>query len=437
MAWYPLYRVPEAPLTARFLTFHTLASLWEAASEAAAQHARQLDEAAQAAAAAGADAAELAADGAAAATTSATDAANEVAPAAPEEGSCEDSEGSEGEEGVSPRRAAPAPGASRGGLPLRPSYKSMLEAGLPPAAAEAPAGEPQVQTATPTAVCSFPGSPTCSDAGTRTTLGGSRPQSLDGASQGRSRLVAGSCAGSLAPPSSSGAGSERCACSCSEGSASAAPSATPTASEAGDCGEALPVPVAGLAWYATGRDENWTETLVAYQLPAGALPGAGEMGDGCCARVGSCSGAAGSAALALCRACRPLPAAAHCACIAPSSHNALWTPTLSTRAGLCPAPGTLVAGGARVVGCWRGVAVLARPHPVSKGGPLGWEIQQEEMAACAERLATGGGLLALRPRAGAPRGAWHRLAGLSAAQLGVACPDYEFFASRMQRYFGY
>lgn len=27
VAWYPLYRVPEAPLTARFLTFHTLASL--------------------------------------------------------------------------------------------------------------------------------------------------------------------------------------------------------------------------------------------------------------------------------------------------------------------------------------------------------------------------------------------------------------------------
>jgi hypothetical protein len=30
------------------------------------------------------------------------------------------------------------------------------------------------------------------------------------------------------------------------------------------------VPVAGLVWYATGRDENWVETLVAAQLPEGA-----------------------------------------------------------------------------------------------------------------------------------------------------------------------
>lgn len=25
MAWYPVYRIPDAPLTARFLTFHSLA----------------------------------------------------------------------------------------------------------------------------------------------------------------------------------------------------------------------------------------------------------------------------------------------------------------------------------------------------------------------------------------------------------------------------
>jgi hypothetical protein len=30
VAWYPLYRIPEAPLTARFLTFHSIAPLWEA-----------------------------------------------------------------------------------------------------------------------------------------------------------------------------------------------------------------------------------------------------------------------------------------------------------------------------------------------------------------------------------------------------------------------
>ena len=48
VAWYPLYRIPDAPLTARFLTFHSLAPLWEAATAAK----REVKEAAEAAAAA-------------------------------------------------------------------------------------------------------------------------------------------------------------------------------------------------------------------------------------------------------------------------------------------------------------------------------------------------------------------------------------------------
>jgi len=36
VAWYPLYRIPEAPLTARFLTFHSIAPLWEAAMQSIA-----------------------------------------------------------------------------------------------------------------------------------------------------------------------------------------------------------------------------------------------------------------------------------------------------------------------------------------------------------------------------------------------------------------
>ena len=36
VAWYPLYRIPEAPLTARFLTFHSMAPLWEAAMQSIA-----------------------------------------------------------------------------------------------------------------------------------------------------------------------------------------------------------------------------------------------------------------------------------------------------------------------------------------------------------------------------------------------------------------
>ena len=36
VAWYPLYRIPEAPLTARFLTFHSIAPLWEAGMQSIA-----------------------------------------------------------------------------------------------------------------------------------------------------------------------------------------------------------------------------------------------------------------------------------------------------------------------------------------------------------------------------------------------------------------
>ncbi len=100
----------------------------------------------------------------------------------------------------------------------------------------------------------------------------------------------------------------------------------------------------------------------------------------------------------------------------------------------------------RLLGSWRGVAVLERPYPVAKGGPLGWEIQQEEMAQCAERLASGAGLVALRPRlpgtagssggdaAGGASVEWEPHGQLSAASLGVSCPDYEFFAARSAQF---
>ncbi|KAL4448173.1 hypothetical protein ABPG75_005392 [Micractinium tetrahymenae] len=378
VAWYPLYCVPEAPLSARFLTFHTLASLWEAASEAAAK-CRQRQEAALAAAAAEAQRQWLQA----AARHAAAEAAARDGEAHAAAGATTPRSAAGGSPGLQASPGGASPGRA---LPSRPSYKSMLEAGLP--ASDQPAMPVTVTyTATPTAVCSFPGSPTCSDAGTRTTLdtGSSRAHSVDGSGgagggpasvPGRSRLALSSGAESLPPASSVGGGSSSghpTSLSASEVS-SAPPS--PPASVAGDAAEPLPVPVAGLAWYATGRDENWTETLVAAQLPP----------------------------------------------------------------GVSPAPSAALAGGARLLGSWRGVAVLARPYPVAKGGPLGWEIQQEEMAQCAERLAAGAGLVALRPRApraGAAGGAsveWERHGRLPPAALGVACPDYEFFAARAARY---
>lgn len=247
MAWYPLYCVPEAPLTARFLTFHTLASLWEGATKAEKQRDHQQQQQQQQA-----DlmvAAANAADG-----------------------------GSERQHEAAPlNEALTSPAAAGTMVPAmqqaaRPSYKSMLAAGLPQPQAHHP-------TATPTAVCSFPGSPTFSDAGARaSTLGGdstsSRPHSVDGAasSLGRSRLACSS------GPSSSAAGSapsESLPASAAPSVAATSAAPSPAVSEAGDgaAAEPLALPVAGLAWYATGRDENWTETLVAAQLPAGVAAG--------------------------------------------------------------------------------------------------------------------------------------------------------------------
>lgn len=268
VAWYPLYCVPEAPLTARFLTFHTLASLWEAAKEASAK-CRQQQEAAMAAVAAEAQRQWLQA------------AARAAAAAADGQGEAHAVAGA-----TTPRSTArplPVMHASPGGaspstaLPARPSYKSMLAAGLP-ASEQPPTRVTVTYTATPTAVCSFPGSPTCSDAGTRTTLdtGSSRAHSVDGgggssaSAPPRSRLALTSSAGTALPTSSVGGDSSTSGHPASL-SASAASSAQPSppASVVGDGAEPVAVPVAGLAWYAAGRDENWTETLVAAQLPPG------------------------------------------------------------------------------------------------------------------------------------------------------------------------
>jgi hypothetical protein len=71
---------------------------------------------------------------------------------------------------------------------------------------------------------------------------------------------------------------------------------------------------------------------------------------------------------------------------------------------------------------------------------MGWEIQQDEMAQCAERLANGIGLVALRPRppppgaSSAASASWDRVSRLPASELGICCPDFEFFSSRRERY---
>ena len=83
---------------------------------------------------------------------------------------------------------------------------------------------------------------------------------------------------------------------------------------------------------------------------------------------------------------------------------------------------------------WRGLAVIAKPYPVSRGGQLGWEIQQEEMAACARVLSSGAGLMVLQPAAGGQQQGQQQQqpSGQRPGRL-VSCPDYDFFISRSFR----
>lgn len=297
VAWYPLYRIPEAPLTARFLTFHSLAPLWEAATEEERmlQNNQQQGAAAEAA-------------------------------------------------------AAGAPPSGNGAA----SYKLMLAGGGANGGAEAgstgmigamharrlSSGHP----ATPTGVTSYPGSPLASDVTrTGTTSAASWTHS------GRSQSV-------VSAPATA---SDTASVTASFGSS--APH-SPTGSEAGDKrpatlggppsedrdratflgpGSVVEVPAVGLCWHtvavsSNGRSsgDNWTETLVAVDLPA-------QMGA---------------------RGLR--------------KGDALPGPT-----------------NARVAGVWPGTAVIRKDYPLAKGGPLSWEIQMEELEEGAKRLALSLGLV--------------------------------------------
>lgn len=204
MAWYPLYRIPEAPLDARFLTYHSVALLWEMVREAQG--------------------------------------AVEVPPPA-----LQHIGAGHGTGAAMPASPGAAAASCGGCVQLSPfaAARHMAAAATPPAAGS---------ISTPTGVCSFPGSPTCSDAATRTTNGSAPPPSGSGASHPRSD------AGSV-PSAGSGCGSM---------------SGSPAGSELGDavaeslrC-QPIRVPVVGLQWYTMPRSvENWTDTLVAAHLPEG------------------------------------------------------------------------------------------------------------------------------------------------------------------------
>jgi Protein of unknown function (DUF789) len=333
VAWYPLYRIPDAPLTARFLTFHSMAPLWEAATAAT----RELKETAAAAAAA-------------------------------------------------------VGGASAA------SYKLMLKAG---GGGETPTG----------LMNAYPGSPFASE-GTHSG-GGSGPNSTSATatthdpSRSRSHSVAsgsdpafGSDAASLNrsfgslthSPATSDAGDDLLR---SGGGCALLPGGS-SSSIGGDVGRragggggssggtsvgqtisTLSCPAVGLCWHTAGSaaGENWTDTLVAVDVPEDSYGRGLRLGDS-------------------------LPGSAN----------------------------------ASVAGVWPRTAVIRKDYPLAKGGPLSWEIQLEELEEGARRLALRQGLVKIQ-KSGNGGNSNNDAVGVTASveeeeEAESCCPDYDFFSSR-------
>lgn len=382
IAWYPLYRIPDAPLTARFLTFHSFAPLWEA-SVAAASAVECLHE-------------------------------QSKAPSA---------------------RFVPLSAAQPPCLPATAgavSYKMMLvKSGTEGSNASSTTGGSKGKgggngcggTVTPRGVASFnPGSPFASDlceqrgrglysnngSSTNGTSGSapvaslpsSRSQSLISMEQGASMdsTISGGSSRSSFPPSPAGSEAGDATAHSSATGTAVPPAVEPsevtyhhcmsTSTENPVDEEAvgnkkvlqlmaeeridtlskrevdrrhqtvlplppLIVPVVGLTWHTAGSAaaENWTETLT------------------------------------LVSAEQPYMA---------SSGNSLAGPSYTS-------------------------LVVKKDYPLYKGGPLSWEIQLEELEEGAQRLALCRGLVKAGQR---------RHAEQETDEMESCCPDYDFFTSR-------
>ena len=133
----------------------------------------------------------------------------------------------------------------------------------------------------------------------------------------------------------------------------------------------LSCPAVGLCWHTAGSaaGENWTDTLVAVDVPEDAYGRGLRLGD-------------------------VLPGAAN----------------------------------ASVAGVWPRTAVIRKDYPLAKGGPLSWEIQLEELEEGARRLALRQGLVKIKPSSGSAAG--DAANGDEEEEPESCCPDYDFFSSR-------
>jgi hypothetical protein len=77
-----------------------------------------------------------------------------------------------------------------------------------------------------------------------------------------------------------------------------------------------------------------------------------------------------------------------------------------------------------VVNVSTGYVVVKKDYPLCKGGPLSWEIQMEELAEGAKRLALGKGIVSVNSAKSS------NAADPAVVDASETCPDYAFFLSR-------
>lgn len=104
-------------------------------------------------------------------------------------------------------------------------------------------------------------------------------------------------------------------------------------------------------------------------------------------------------------------------------------PCLRISSGHALRRGALLLPGVVVEHLWSCGAVLSTPYPLSRGGPLSWDIQLEELWEGAERLASGAEARARGGGGADTRGKDGADAPRASGRF-PACPDYHFFVSR-------
>jgi hypothetical protein len=366
IAWYPLYRIPDAPLTARFLTFHSLAPLWEASVAAASTVIECLHE------------------------QSKGPSSNGIA-------------------------QPPSVAATTGAV----SYKMMLvKSGLKEACQRGEGKGSSIGTTgtvTPRAVASFnPGSPLASDfceqrgRGLYSTNGSSTNGTSGGSAPGGASFPPSSRSHSLTSMDQQGPSLD----TISGGSSRSSFPPSPAGSEAGDTAAGTGTTVLPSAATAVESSELSFSKSRSGELADRKVQMTADE------RIGSLLKQEVELRQPSVLPLPPLivPVVGLSWHTAGSAAAENWTETLT----LVSADQTILGSNNAVMSSCYTSYVVKKEYPLFKGGPLSWEIQLEELEEGAQRLALCRGLVR------ADQG--H--AEQETDEMDSCCPDYDFFTSR-------